>query len=338
MGSRPPDPKSNSRIYIEAEKIPQLVPPAIIQPYEKLGQSQSGIVCDMSDGKFGPFDHQMFCADQHHSNIGRFVLDKVKGRYQGVCFPFREGFASGIVPMIQAADGSFFVGGTNRGWGCRGPKEFSLERLVWTGKTPFEMYDMKLKPDGFDLTFTEPVDKATAGDAANYKMTTFRYVYRADYGSPEVDPTTCTIKSATGRRRRQGRASGGRRPAAGRGPHAPGPQRALRRRQAAAAPDRVLHALAVRGEVTHVTREIARLAGSRPLRGKHKDQNPKHETNRKQREESTKGNDRNGAGAIRARFGHLLWCFPLCLLDLFRASCFALCASGGTATRIAGVA
>ncbi len=122
----------------------------------------------------------------------------MKGRYQGVCFPFREGFASGIVPMIQAPDGSFFVGGTNRGWGSVGPKPFALERLVWTGKVPFEMYDMKLTPDGFDITFTEPVDKATAGDVANYKMTTFRYIYREAYGSPEVDQTTCQrSRSAT---------------------------------------------------------------------------------------------------------------------------------------------
>ncbi len=197
MGTRPPDPQSQSRIYIEAQKISEYLPPPILQPYEKLGQSQSGIVCDMSGGKFGPFEHQIFCADQHHSNIGRFVLQTVKGRYQGVCFPFREGFASGIVPMIQAPDGSFFVGGTNRGWGSVGPRLFALERLVWTGKLPFEMYNVQLAHNGFDITFTEPVDKASAGDIASYKMNTFRYIYRSEYGSPEVDPTTPTIKSAT---------------------------------------------------------------------------------------------------------------------------------------------
>ena len=46
---------------------------------------------------------------------------------------------------------------------------------------------------GFDLTFTEPVDTASPANLANYKLSTFRYIYRADYGSPEVDPTTCTI-------------------------------------------------------------------------------------------------------------------------------------------------
>ncbi len=126
MGTRPPDPKSGSRIYLEAQKISELLPPAIIQPYGTLGNSQSGIQCDMSGGKFGPFEHQMFCGDQSHSNIGRFVLQTVKGRYQGVCFPFREGFESGNLPMMQLPDGSMVIGETNRGWGSKGGKPFGL--------------------------------------------------------------------------------------------------------------------------------------------------------------------------------------------------------------------
>ncbi|HZL35104.1 MAG TPA: hypothetical protein VFC78_07330 [Tepidisphaeraceae bacterium] len=197
MGPRPEDPVSGGRRYIEAKRIKQLLPPAILQPYGKVGQSQSGIVFDTSLGKFGPFAHQCISGDQHHSNMARYVLQKVKGRYQGVCIPFREGFSSGVLPMIQAADGSIMVGETNRGWGSAGPKPFSLQRVVWTGKTPFEIYDMKLTHDGFDLTFTEPLDTAAASNVANYKLSTFRYIYQESYGSPEVDQTTPTIKSAT---------------------------------------------------------------------------------------------------------------------------------------------
>jgi hypothetical protein len=197
MGPRPKDPQTKSRIWIEAQKIPEFIPPPLWLPHAKIGQSTSGIFCDRSDGKLGPFAHQLFIGDQHHSNIVRGVMEKVNGRYQGVIIPLRYGFSSGIVPMIQAPDGSVFVGGTNRGWGAVGPKEFALERMVWTGKTPFEMYDMKVQPDGFVITFTEPVDKATAGDVKNYDLKTFSYIYQADYGSPEVDQTTPTVKSAT---------------------------------------------------------------------------------------------------------------------------------------------
>jgi glucose/arabinose dehydrogenase len=197
MGARPPDPRSGSRFHVEADKIKQYIPPACLLPHQKVGQSASGIACDTSGGRFGPFANHLFVGDQHHSNLTRVVLEKVNDRYQGVAIPFRSGFQSGIVPVVQAPDGSILAGGTNRGWGSVGPKEYSLERVVWTGKTPFELLDMKARPDGFELTFTQPADRATAGDVKSYAMQTFTYIYQAEYGSPEVDQTRPVIRAAT---------------------------------------------------------------------------------------------------------------------------------------------
>jgi glucose/arabinose dehydrogenase len=196
LGPAPKVPKTNSRIMTEAKKIPQLVPPAVTFPYGKMGQSASGVECDLSGGKFGPFARQLFVGDQTHSTIMRVFLEKVNGRYQGACFPFREGFASGIVPLRQGKDGSLFAGSTSRGWGARGTRPFAVERLVWTGKTPFEIHEMRAKPDGFELTFTKPVDAESAGNVESYALKTYTYIYRADYGSPEVDHTTPKIKKA----------------------------------------------------------------------------------------------------------------------------------------------
>jgi hypothetical protein len=53
---------------------------------------------------------------------------------------------------------------------------------------------MRAKPDGFELTFTKPLDAEYAGRLESYKMKTFTYIYQAAYGSPEVDATTPTIK------------------------------------------------------------------------------------------------------------------------------------------------
>ena len=197
LGARPREPESGSRMSVEAGKIPELLPPAVYFPYPKMGQSASGVACDTSAGRFGPFRDQLFVGDQSASTINRVVLEKVKGRYQGVAIPFRAGFASGNLPILQAKDGSMFVGGTNRGWGSRGSKPFALQRLVWTGKVPFEVESMSVRPDGFELTFTHPVDPKTAGDPKSYKMSTFTYIYQASYGSPEVDQTAPTIDRAT---------------------------------------------------------------------------------------------------------------------------------------------
>ena len=196
IGKAPQQPLSGSRFMAEAKKIPEYEPPSILFPYKKMGQSASGVACDTTAGKFGPFAGQMFVGDQTNSTVMRCFMEKVDGHYQGVCFPFREGFASGTLGMEMTPKGSMFVGGTNRGWGSRGGKPFAVERLDWTGKTPFEIHEMRAKPDGFELTFTQPVDPRTAGDLKSYSMTTYTYIYQASYGSPEVDHTTPTLKQA----------------------------------------------------------------------------------------------------------------------------------------------
>lgn len=196
MGKRPQEPQSGSRFVIEADKIPEYEPPAVLFPYNKMGKSASGIDCDTTGGKFGPFENQLFVGDQTHSTVMRVYMEKVDGHYQGVCFPFKEGFGSGTLGVQLTEQGSMFVGSTNRGWGSRGTAPFAVERLDWTGKTPFEILEMKADPEGFRLVFTEPVNPETAAAVDSYKMTTYTYIYQSSYGSPEVDHTEPTITAA----------------------------------------------------------------------------------------------------------------------------------------------
>lgn len=197
MPPRPVEPESGSRFMTEAARIADYEPPVILFPYKKMGQSASGIACDESAGKFGPFSGQMFVGDQTNSTIMRCDLEEVDGHYQGACFPFREGFGSGNLAVFLTDTGSMFVGGTNRGWGSRGSKNFALERVDWTGKVPFEVLTMRALPDGFRLTFTQPVDAATAADLASYQLESYAYIYQSDYGSPEVDQSTPKLTKAT---------------------------------------------------------------------------------------------------------------------------------------------
>ena len=196
MGPIPPDPTDKSRIFSERNRIPQLVPPAVIFPHARVGHSPTAILTDKSAGKFGPWTNQVYVGEQTKSEVQRVVLEKVNGLYQGAVFHFLNGFEAGIVPMRQAADGTLFVGGTNRGWASSGSKPFTFERVRWTGVTPFEMLDMSARSDGFELTFTESVDPATAGDPASYSMDAWTYIYQQEYGSPEVDQATQTITAA----------------------------------------------------------------------------------------------------------------------------------------------
>lgn len=171
--------------------------PAVWFPYPRMGKSHGEVIVDSTGGKFGPFANQLFVGDQSQSIIIRVFLEKVDGEYQGVCFPFRDGFQCGCLRMVFGHDGSMFVGQTGRGWGAAGGKPFGLQRLVWTGKTPFEVHEMRAKPDGFELTFTQEVDPATAGDVKSYSSRCWTYYWHKGYGCPPIDTQPLTIKSAT---------------------------------------------------------------------------------------------------------------------------------------------
>ena len=56
---------------------------------------------------------------------------------------------------------------------------------------------MHVKPDGFELTFTQEADIKTLADISSYTMETYTYIYQKGYGSPEVDGTVPVIVQAT---------------------------------------------------------------------------------------------------------------------------------------------
>ena len=164
-------------------------------PHGKVGQSPTAIIHDQTGGKFGPFANQVFVGEQTHSEVQRVFLEKVNGIYQGAVIKCLSGFEAGIIPMRLSDDGTLFIGGSNRGWASRGSKPFTFERVRSTGKTPFEILEMRAKPDGFELTFTDAVDPASI-KPESFSMAAWTYIYQSKYGSPEVDQATPVIKSA----------------------------------------------------------------------------------------------------------------------------------------------
>ena len=192
----PATPKSNSRIDTERGTVAEFVPPAVVLVHDALGHSPTGMCYDTT-GKFGPFRGQLFVGEQTFSLLQRVYLEKVNGVWQGAAFHFLRGFGSGNIATLMTPDGVLYTGGSDRGWGAKGGKPFALERVEWTGKVPFEIHEMHAKPDGFELTFTQPVDVKTAGDIASYTASAWTYIYQSSYGSPEVDKLAPTILAAT---------------------------------------------------------------------------------------------------------------------------------------------
>jgi hypothetical protein len=164
--------------------VPGYCPPAVWLPYVKMGQSATGIVCDRSEGKFGPFAKQLFVGEFVLSGVNRVFLEKVGGEYQGACFPFVEGLQCAALALNFLPDGSLVVGESNRGWNSKGNRPFGLQKIVWSKKTPLDVEKLELTETGFRFTFTLPVEKASLGELTGQSYT---YPFQSKYGGEELD-------------------------------------------------------------------------------------------------------------------------------------------------------
>jgi hypothetical protein len=160
-----------------------------------MGRSITGFTVNRTQGKFGPFENQLFLGDYTLSILMRATTEQINGVWQGACYPFREGLSTGILNVEFSPNGNLICGGTNRGWPVRGIKPFALERVQWSGKMPFEINRVTITSDGFRITFTKPVDRTTGNSLQSYSISSFTHPYHAGYGGPEINRSTAEVKS-----------------------------------------------------------------------------------------------------------------------------------------------
>ena len=184
----------NLTVAEAAKHIPAYQLPAVWFPYRKMGMSTTDILADSTKGKFGPFAGQLFCGEFTMSFVSRVFLEKVGGEYQGACFRFRDGLDCAALRLQWGADGSMYIGQSNRGWNSIGTKSYGLQHLQWTGQTPFEIKEMSAQRDGFRLKFTQPVVADTALNSKSYAVTSYTYPYQSKYGGDPVDVKMHNVK------------------------------------------------------------------------------------------------------------------------------------------------
>ncbi|HTG44751.1 MAG TPA: hypothetical protein VK633_09490, partial [Verrucomicrobiae bacterium] len=133
----------------EPHQAAEVEPPVIWLP-RSLSPSTSGFDT-IRDARFGPFTGQLMIGDFQNSIVMRAVLEQVDGKWQGAVFPFAKGLLSGVNRLLMGLDGKLYVGGGKRTWSTAAPKEYSLDRVAYTGTLPFEVQEVRATPTGFDL-------------------------------------------------------------------------------------------------------------------------------------------------------------------------------------------
>lgn len=168
---------------------------AIAFPYGDMSNSPGQPTWDTTAGNFGPFAGQMFIGEMSHRRLMRAMLEEVDGVMQGAVAPFFEHESLHLGNNRLAFDraGRLWIGQTKyAAWAG----ESGLQRLTWKGVAPLEVETMRLTDDGFELTFTRPVEPGTAGDPASYALKTYFYNYHERYGSAKYDLRDVAIASA----------------------------------------------------------------------------------------------------------------------------------------------
>lgn len=164
-------------LALPIEELEQLrTKAAVLFPQGIMANSPSQPLCDVTAGKFGPFKGQLFVGEMNRDRIVRVMLEKVGGELQGACIPFIDGHGlrKGNNRLAFAPDGSLWVGQIAFGWSG----DLGIQRIVYNGTPPADVYTMNLSKDGFDLTFTQPMNKTEAMNPDNYKFRHYYYKYQ----------------------------------------------------------------------------------------------------------------------------------------------------------------
>lgn len=158
---------------------------SILFPQGIMANSPTQPVCDITQGKFGPFAGQLLVGEMNQPRIMRVMLEQIDGQLQGACVPFydKSGLRKGNNRLLFAPDGSLWVGQNDHGWAG----DEGIQHITWNGKAPMEIVSMNLTATGFDLTFTHPVDINIAKNPRTYQFKRYYYNYHKTYGSDQMD-------------------------------------------------------------------------------------------------------------------------------------------------------
>ncbi len=117
---------------------------------------------------WGAFDGQVLVADGE-GDLLRVQLEQVNGEWQGAVWPLLKNLGLRASRLAVSADDKLYLVGSTDG------NTAALARISLPTPLPFEVKSVKALADGFELTFTQPVDTASAAKAESYEISQFGY-------------------------------------------------------------------------------------------------------------------------------------------------------------------
>lgn len=177
---------------------PPLTPPAINIPHPWT-RSVNGICvlespAGIADDHFGPFAGDLIGCEYDTRRLVRMSLQKVNGQWQGAAYPFSDPDAKaeenllGPICCSVAPDGDLYVGELrDSGWGGSNNIGALLRMRPDWKQLPAGIARVEHRQEGFEITFTQPIDRNKAADKSNYSISSATRDSTPAYGGNDRD-------------------------------------------------------------------------------------------------------------------------------------------------------
>jgi plastocyanin len=117
-------------------------------------------------------------------NLSLILQEEVDGQPQAAHMVLPLSFESGLQHMRFHRDGHLYlVGMTNWQSTNHGGEVGSLHRMRYTGKPLHLPVAVNTREGGLELRFAEPLDRASATNLANFRLSKWTYTWNSSYGS-----------------------------------------------------------------------------------------------------------------------------------------------------------
>ena len=200
-----------NKLEVQPDFNPPFIPPAVSIPHPWT-RSVNGICFlytpedvrkKLNRDRFGPFEGHLIGCEFNGLSLVRLSLEHIGGEYQGAIYPLSvpplEGQPTfeGPVSCAIGPTGDIYVGNMlDSGWGG-GQNTGSIVRMRPTDHWPAGIAEARSRADGFELDFTQALDRAKLSEPASYAVRSYRRIATPAYGGNDVDERTEVVQQIT---------------------------------------------------------------------------------------------------------------------------------------------
>lgn len=178
------------------DQLQSPTPPAVWLPQGEIASSPTEPI--LLPSTWGPYANHVLFGDATFGGLQRVFLEEVDGIMQGAVFPFSQGFRHLFHRFAFGPNGDLYAGGIARGQDQEFIKRVSgLSRIRYNGKPVFEPLAARLKANGLEIEFTQPLAQDHGWNPAGYHVSQWGYQGTQTYGGQKVRPRIAEVRSAT---------------------------------------------------------------------------------------------------------------------------------------------